>query len=110
MKKTAMQKAREAAEYGLTYYREMTEKPVRDVDLGNKYKHGDFPTEACDVNIMPLGERCVLINWSVDHVGFGQLYLNLDKSGKLKSMDSEDMPKSFIKALLCAAVDKAKLR
>jgi hypothetical protein len=104
-----MQAAREAAEASLSYYREMTEKPVRDVDLGKKYKNGGFPPEACDVDFMPLGDSCILINWSVDHVGFGQLYLNLDKSGQLIRMDSETMPKSFIKALLCAAVDKAEL-
>ena len=106
MKKTAMEMAREAAEAGLSYYREMT---GRNVDLGKKYASGDFPPEACDVEFMPLGENCILINWSVEHVGFGQLYLNIDAEGKLFRMDSETMPKSFIKALLCAAVDKAEL-
>lgn len=83
---------------------------TRDVELGNKHLDGSFGPEDCDVTFRPVSERCILVEWGVNHVGFGQLYLDLSIDGHIKSLSAETMQKPFIKALLCAAIDKAELR
>lgn len=83
---------------------------MRDVELGNKHLEGNFTAADCEVTFHPVGERCILVQWGVSHVGFGQLYLDLDASGQIKSLSAETMQKPFIKALLCAAIDQAELK
>lgn len=103
-----MARARRAAEADLAYYREMMGTPVRDKELGKKHLAGDFGPDNCNVYFKPLSDDMLLVEWSVDHVGFGQLYLHI-KDGKLVKVDSETMQKPFIKALFAAAIEAAEL-
>ena len=79
-------------------------------ELMKKHLAGDFTAEDCTVRFFPIDAHRLLVEWRVEHVGFGQLYLQFDLNGALCCLDSEMMGKPFIKALLNAAVDGAELR
>ena len=60
-----------------------------------------------DYCIPATTERGVLVDWSVNGVGFGEFYFYM-KDGKIYC-DNETMDKDFIKQMLCQMVDDSIL-
>lgn len=72
-----------------------------------------FPTIKVESHKLParLGEVTVhttkdnfIVAWDADYMGYGQLNFRYDADGKIHC-NTENMPKEFIKAVLCKIVD-----
>jgi hypothetical protein len=57
--------------------------------------------------VIPEIFSCTLhLNWELEHLGFGQLYIRMDEDAKTIHIDNENMSAEKVRAILYAAVDK----